>query len=51
MSHQGNETLNFKAIAMKTEGYSGADIRVLCKEAAMRPVRKYVEYILTHFVL
>ena len=24
----------------KTEGYSGSDIRLVCKEAAMRPVRK-----------
>ena len=24
----------------KTEGYSGSDIKLVCKEAAMRPVRK-----------
>lgn len=24
----------------KTEGYSGSDIHVVCKEAAMRPMRK-----------
>ena len=27
------------ALAQKTEGYSGSDIRLVCKEAAMRRVR------------
>jgi SpoVK/Ycf46/Vps4 family AAA+-type ATPase len=26
--------------ASKTEGYSGSDIRLICKEALMRPLRK-----------
>ncbi|KAM4634144.1 katanin p60 ATPase-containing subunit A-like 2 [Polymixia lowei] len=32
--------LNYEALAKMTEGYSGSDIRLVCKEAAMRPVRK-----------
>jgi katanin p60 ATPase-containing subunit A1 len=30
---------DFERIAKLTENYSGADIKLLCKEAAMRPVR------------
>jgi katanin p60 ATPase-containing subunit A1 len=32
--------LNFKEFAAKTNKYSGSDIRLVCKEAAMRPLRK-----------
>ncbi|XP_059165946.1 katanin p60 ATPase-containing subunit A-like 2 isoform X1 [Physella acuta] len=32
--------LDYDLLAGKTDGYSGSDIRLLCKEAAMRPVRK-----------
>ena len=28
--------------AQQTEGYSGSDLRLVCKEAAMRPVRRLV---------
>eukprot|EP00611_Tribonema_gayanum_P007689 TRINITY_DN1711_c0_g2_i1.p1 TRINITY_DN1711_c0_g2~~TRINITY_DN1711_c0_g2_i1.p1 ORF type:complete len:574 (-),score=98.67 TRINITY_DN1711_c0_g2_i1:1306-2784(-) len=35
-----SECVDFAAVAAATEGYSGADIRLLCKEAAMRPVRR-----------
>lgn len=34
------EGLDFQAIAEATEGYSGSDIFLLCKEAAMRPMRR-----------
>ena len=34
---------DFEECAVKTEGYSGSDIRLLCKEAAMRPVRKILK--------
>lgn len=27
-------------VALRTEGYSGADLELLCREAAMRPVRR-----------
>lgn len=33
-------TVNFEEIAQKTAGYSGADVELLCREAAMRPVRR-----------
>jgi katanin p60 ATPase-containing subunit A1 len=32
--------LDFKEFAAKTDKYSGSDIRLVCKEAAMRPLRK-----------
>ncbi|XP_065672343.1 katanin p60 ATPase-containing subunit A-like 2 isoform X1 [Hydra vulgaris] len=32
--------LNYQLLAEKMEGYSGSDIRLVCKEAAMQPVRK-----------
>ena len=33
-------TLGYDFMAQKTEGYSGADIRLVAKEAAMRPLRR-----------
>lgn len=33
------EEKDFDQCALKTEGYNGSDIKLLCKEAAMRPVR------------
>ncbi|KAK3098604.1 hypothetical protein FSP39_021166 [Pinctada imbricata] len=32
--------LDYDLLATKTENYSGSDLRLVCKEAAMRPVRK-----------
>ncbi|KAL8615068.1 hypothetical protein ACOMHN_013602 [Nucella lapillus] len=32
--------LDYDMLSVKTEGYSGSDIKLVCKEAAMRPVRK-----------
>ncbi|XP_033108615.1 katanin p60 ATPase-containing subunit A-like 2 isoform X4 [Anneissia japonica] len=32
--------LDYIDLAEKTEGYSGSDLKLVCKEAAMRPVRK-----------
>ncbi len=33
-------SISYKDLAEKTTGYSGADIHVLCKEAAMGPMRR-----------
>eukprot|EP00057_Strongylocentrotus_purpuratus_P024931 XP_011679405.1 PREDICTED: katanin p60 ATPase-containing subunit A-like 2 [Strongylocentrotus purpuratus] len=35
-----NTDIEYDFLAEKTEGYSGSDLRLVCKEAAMRPVRK-----------
>uniref|UniRef100_A0A3B3QMJ2 Katanin p60 ATPase-containing subunit A-like 2 n=1 Tax=Paramormyrops kingsleyae TaxID=1676925 RepID=A0A3B3QMJ2_9TELE len=32
--------LDYRTLGQETEGYSGSDIKLVCKEAAMRPVRK-----------
>ncbi|XP_028396894.1 katanin p60 ATPase-containing subunit A-like 2 [Dendronephthya gigantea] len=32
--------IDYNLFAQKLEGYSGSDIKLLCKEAAMRPLRK-----------
>ncbi|XP_047229347.1 katanin p60 ATPase-containing subunit A-like 2 isoform X1 [Girardinichthys multiradiatus] len=41
-------TLNYKRLAEEMEGYSGSDIRLTCKEAAMRPVRKIFDALELH---
>lgn len=35
-------------IFKETDGYSGSDIRLVCKEAAMRPVRKIFDILENH---
>ena len=35
-----SEDIDFRGFAEKTEGYSGSDIKLLCKEAAMEPLRR-----------
>ncbi|KAF0972724.1 hypothetical protein FDP41_008973 [Naegleria fowleri] len=35
--------VSIEALASMTEGYSGADIHLICKEAALRPLRKELE--------
>ena len=37
---QKDITLPYDAMVDATEGYSGSDIRIVCKEAAMRPLRR-----------
>uniref|UniRef100_A0A8C5UXZ3 Katanin p60 ATPase-containing subunit A-like 2 n=1 Tax=Microcebus murinus TaxID=30608 RepID=A0A8C5UXZ3_MICMU len=32
--------LDYSVLSQETEGYSGSDIKLVCREAAMRPVRK-----------
>ena len=36
-------SLDYEALSRATEGYSGSDVHVVCKEAAMRPLRKVFE--------
>lgn len=35
--------LDFDGYADKLEGYSGSDIRLVCKEAAMKPLRRLMK--------
>ena len=35
--------LNYESFAARTEGFSGSDITLLCKEAAMRPLRRLMD--------
>ena len=35
--------LNYHEFALQMEGYSGSDIRLVCKEAAMKPLRKLMK--------
>ncbi|KAJ3164259.1 Katanin p60 ATPase-containing subunit A-like 2 [Geranomyces variabilis] len=35
--------LDYEHLASITEGYSGSDIKLVCKEAAMRPIRKFFD--------
>ncbi|KAM7393144.1 hypothetical protein PAMA_008001 [Pampus argenteus] len=40
--------LEYQTLAQEMEGYSGSDIRLVCKEAAMRPVRKIFDALEAH---
>uniref|UniRef100_A0A667Y9H5 Katanin catalytic subunit A1 like 2 n=1 Tax=Myripristis murdjan TaxID=586833 RepID=A0A667Y9H5_9TELE len=40
--------LDYQTLAKETEGYSGSDIRLVCREAAMRPVRKIFDTLESH---
>ncbi|XP_026798557.3 katanin p60 ATPase-containing subunit A-like 2 isoform X1 [Pangasianodon hypophthalmus] len=40
--------LDYDVLAEETDGYSGSDIRLVCKEAAMRPVRKIFDTLENH---
>eukprot|EP00948_MAST-09A_sp_MAST-9A-sp1_P001087 g1087.t1 len=35
--------LDYETYAKQTEGYSGSDIKLVCKEAAMRPMRRLID--------
>lgn len=36
----GTMEIPYDVLVEKTEGYSGSDIRLVCKEAAMQPLRR-----------
>ncbi|XP_072108267.1 katanin p60 ATPase-containing subunit A-like 2 isoform X2 [Mobula birostris] len=40
--------LDYSLLGQETEGYSGSDLKLVCKEAAMRPVRKIFEALENH---
>ncbi|XP_041816458.1 katanin p60 ATPase-containing subunit A-like 2 [Chelmon rostratus] len=40
--------LDYETLAKGMEGYSGSDVRLVCKEAAMRPVRKIFDALESH---
>ncbi|XP_008523438.2 katanin p60 ATPase-containing subunit A-like 2 isoform X3 [Equus przewalskii] len=40
--------LEYSVLSRETEGYSGSDIKLVCREAAMRPVRKIFHALENH---
>ena len=38
-----SDDVELELIATRTEGFSGADLHILCREASMMPVRKLIE--------
>uniref|UniRef100_A0A8B9CNV0 Katanin catalytic subunit A1 like 2 n=1 Tax=Anser brachyrhynchus TaxID=132585 RepID=A0A8B9CNV0_9AVES len=40
--------LDYSLLGQKTDGYSGSDIKLVCKEATMRPVRKIFDALENH---
>lgn len=43
LTEERAEPLEFDKLAQMTDGYSGADIVLVCKESAMRPLRKLMK--------
>ncbi len=43
----GADSVDFDFVATRMEGYSGADLELVCREAAMKPVRRLMEKITT----
>jgi SpoVK/Ycf46/Vps4 family AAA+-type ATPase len=46
-SRTNSSTFNFHDVAARCDGYSGADIELVCREAAMMPVRRLMKQIET----
>ncbi|XP_010781027.1 katanin p60 ATPase-containing subunit A-like 2 [Notothenia coriiceps] len=40
--------LDYETLAKGMEGYSGSDVKLVCKESAMRPVRKIFDALESH---
>ena len=38
-----NKNLDYSKLAQAMENYSGSDIKLVCKEAAMKPLRKLLD--------
>ena len=36
----GTSGVDYSGLAQRLEGYSGSDLKLLCKEAAMKPIRR-----------
>lgn len=42
---RASDEIDFEQVSELLEGYSGSDIRLVCKEAAMRPLRRLMKQI------
>lgn len=40
LTEEMTENIDYETVAQKCEGYSGSDIKLLCKETAMKPLRR-----------
>ena len=43
LGDRSSAEVDFDSVAQRTEGYSGADIELLCRESAMMPVRRLMQ--------
>ncbi|CAD6237518.1 unnamed protein product [Miscanthus lutarioriparius] len=48
-STPGTMEIPYDVLVEKTEGYSGSDIRLVCKEAAMQPLRRLIRLVFRAF--
>lgn len=44
-SANDEEKFPYDLLVERTEGFSGSDIRLLCKEAAMQPLRRLMAFL------